>query len=317
MFCYRKGARPRPFSHPIRWGVVAFVLVLLGGACGSSGSKEAAPTSLAVTATEYKFSGPASVAGGVVRFRAHNDGKKKHEFSLLRVGATPVQEALNDFAKVTEGGPVPAYMGADGGVSKLKAGDSATSTLQLVPGRYLIVCALTDADSRDDAAVSDDSSASPPHFTLGMAKELTVRPAPSTKRPAATLPTEPDSITAKEYSFDIKGLHGGRHTLSFANAGPVQLHHVVILEFAGLNTPAAVEDNWKKLAAAGEGSPPPGTVAPKEVASSQPFDPGLGGTFDATLQSGHTYGFACFLTDRSGGPPHALAKGMFTAVTVP
>ena len=301
----------------MRWPVAVGVAVLLGACSRHATATAAKPAELPVTAAEYRFDGPASVPAGVVRLTARNAGKLKHEFSVLRIGSTPVPQVLADFNRTTSGGPVPAYLGAAGGVSKLSAGDTASSDLALAPGRYLIVCSLTDADSGADAATGGAPVTAPPHDTLGMARELLVtRPKVRKGHLPARLPATAATIVAREYGFDLAGLHGGRNQVTFVNTGPVQLHHVVILEFPGLGSEADVRLNWEKLVAAGGGQPPLGSVTPRAVASAQPLDPGLRATFEVTLVAGKTYGFACFLSDRTGGPPHALANGMFVARTI-
>jgi uncharacterized cupredoxin-like copper-binding protein len=313
-----------------RLALTAVVVLLLGSACTSrgGGSTAASPpsTTLAVTATEYRFDAAPAVPAGAVRVDARNRGKLAHEVSVLRVGDTPVPKAVSDFASVTAGGAIPEYLGANGGVSKLKPGTSGSSTLTLTPGRYLIVCSLTDADSREDATVGNEGggeATGPAHDTLGKAKELTVT-APVPKKGSTTvatdaprLPSTDGSIVAHDYGFDVKGLHGGKNEITFTNTGPVQIHHVVILEFPGLASAEDVRKNWEKLVAAGDGPPAPGTVAPKAVGSAQPLDPGLSGTFTVTLEAGHLYGIACFISDRTGGPPHAFAHDMFTPVAIP
>ena len=44
--------------------------------------------------------------------------------------------------------------------------------------------------------------------------------------------------------------------------------------------------------------------------------PGYGSTFTATLEAGRTYVVLCFVSDKTGGPPHAIAHHMFKIFTV-
>jgi hypothetical protein len=42
----------------------------------------------------------------------------------------------------------------------------------------------------------------------------------------------------------------------------------------------------------------------------------MGQTFTANFEAGQTYVAACFIQDRKGGPPHAIAHKMYKAFTV-
>src|SRR4051812_16767934 len=68
-----------------------------------------APSVVTVTATDFKFEAPATVAGGTVTFRLQNSGKEVHHLWLVQLlnGKT-----LADFQKAMDtwtGGPMPAW----------------------------------------------------------------------------------------------------------------------------------------------------------------------------------------------------------------
>jgi hypothetical protein len=48
------------------------------------------------------------------------------------------------------------------------------------------------------------------------------------------------------------------------------------------------------------------------------FSSGLGNQFTVPggFESGRTYVLACFISDRAGGPPHAIAHDMYKVFTV-
>ena len=67
------------------------------------------------------------------------------------------------------------------------------------------------------------------------------------------------------------------------------------------------------------GQPPKGLPQPEDVGFSGIFSDALGGQFQllqGEFESGRTYLFSCFISDRAGGPPHAIAYDMYEAVTI-
>ncbi len=136
---------------------------------------------------------------------------------------------------------------------------------------------------------------------------------------AAELPEADGEIVATDYEFDVT--FDGAGTINFRNDGPQQFHHAVVMDF-GTNDPAAVEEAFPAiLASEGEGTPEPdtGDVDLSEVdfefAGSGVFGPdGAAGTFEADITEGNTYVVVCFIQDRTGGPPPAVAYDMWVVV---
>lgn len=306
---------------------VTAVLAVAGlAACGSSSDDGGVPVPSAagaqiggrftVTATEYSFAVPPTLTGGVVTMTLSNAGQKDHEGLFLRVGDMPQEEALAAFAAAENGAPLPGRLGGGGGVGIVAAGRSRASTFELRPGSYLFICTLTDRDTPAPAVGAGPPAtgprappAAPPtaeHITLGIVARVIV-----TGDTGRDLPDGPE-ITAEDYRFEVSDLEDGENTILFRNRGPKELHHAVVLEFPpGVGEPAALRALRAFVDAQQEGrSPPPGTPQPTPVGDIQFFDPGLGGTFDATLQKGRTYVVACFISDRAGGPAHAFAHDM-------
>jgi hypothetical protein len=323
-----------------RWTtvLVAAVLAVPGvAACGSSSDDEgvvAAGTPSAaraqiggrftVTSREYSFDVPPTLTGGVVTMTLSNAGQKDHEGLFLRVGELAQDQALAAFAAAQNGGPLPDQLGGGGGVGIVAAGRSRDSTFELRPGTYLFICTLTDRDTlvpEGDAGPTPSGPAlpttAPPtaeHFNLGMVAPVTVNGDTGLALPDDEGPT----VTARDHTFETSRLSAGRNTVLFRNVGPEQPHHAVVLEFpAGVGETAALRALRAFADARRDGrSPPPGTPQPTPVGDIQLFDPGRGGTFDATLQAGRTYVVACFVSDRAGGPPHAFGQNMVEPLTV-
>lgn len=179
----------------------------------------------------------------------------------------------------------------------------------------------------------------PRHYESGMFKVIEVTGATQPEFPEAD-----STVTISDYTFEAD-LEAGDQTIAVNNEGD-QIHHVVAFDFGEGVEPADAEAQFKELVqqvfggggggggaeeeppgrAQGEedeeeappegeeGGPPGGE--PEEVFSTFVFTPGYGGTVEAELEAGHTYVLACFISDREGGQPHALAHDMFKAFPI-
>lgn len=306
------------------------VLVAGGAGCSSGGSKPAAdkastaatapaapaePASVTVRAHEYGFDMPAGVEGGVVHLTLQNDGKLKHEAVIVAAGDTPVDQVRKDLTPVVkgEGRPTAPYLHFQGGVSLVPPGSSGTSTLTLPPGKYVLVCSLTDADS---AAPDSDRPPKPAaerfHYDLGMAVPFTVKTANT-----AAMPPSDGTLVARDYAFDLPPLSPGTRTLTLRNDG-TQDHSLAVSEFPdGVNV-ATAKASFEALLKATPDQPPPDDVAvPNDVAFAGPLSAGGQTTFMMEFKPNRTYVFACYMSDRSGGPLHAGGKGMVAYATIP
>ncbi len=130
---------------------------------------------------------------------------------------------------------------------------------------------------------------------------------------AGDLPENEASVTARDYSFDVQ-ISGDVDEFVFRNEGPEQWHHAEVFDFGDLD-PKEVEANLPALFSSGPDSAPPAIFKDfdfdkAEAGSSAVFSPGLGGTSKVKIKSGNTYAIACFISDKTGGPPHAIANGM-------
>lgn len=142
--------------------LAATVAVGLAG-CGSSNNSSAASTPtptatataasathhLTVTATEYRFAPAALKAkAGKVQITLRNSGKMVHELVVLKTHQSAGSLKVTN-GRVSEKDSV-------GEVSETPAGKTKTSTLDLKPGAYVIVCNI------------------PGHYQMGMRGTLTV-----------------------------------------------------------------------------------------------------------------------------------------------
>ena len=130
------------------------VLAVAGllAAC-SSPSASAGASEVNATLKEWAFDLDSSTgAAGEITFNIQNDGEKTHEFVVISTDTAadslPVDEAADEVDE-TEFTPVDE-------VEDITSGSTATLTVDLEPGHYVILCNLTG------------------HYAKGMAADFTV-----------------------------------------------------------------------------------------------------------------------------------------------
>ncbi|HEX4822047.1 MAG TPA: hypothetical protein VFV00_17715 [Acidimicrobiales bacterium] len=264
-------------------------------ACSSDDNK---PVSLTVNASEpsadqFKLDLPASMDGGVVKIDFKNTGKQAHELQLVHVkdGTTPDQ-FTKDVLEAQDA-PIPDYLLGAGGVGAIGPGQSATTTQKLEPGSYIYFCSLGDGDAV--------------HYKHGMLGSLKV----DGDKGKGDLPKADASVKAREYGFDLSGLKAGSNTVSFENTGK-EFHHAVIAPLA----PGTTFDQAKAAMSAPpdqQTGPPP--IEFDKAASLSVLTPGGNLVQTNVSLSKGTYVVLCFLTDKTGGPPH-FTKGMFQELDI-
>lgn len=248
---------------------------------------------LVVTVDGESISIEGSVAAGAVAVTA--DGPVSEiDFSLVE-GGTTEDEFLEAIRTVISGGPFADFLLSNTGAPP------GESTIVLEEGQYVVWAEIGGAEG-DEAAE--------PTIVL---TSLEVGPGDG-----AVLPDTDGTFTAVDYGFDVEVSAGDTYTL--VNDGPNQFHHAVVLDFGDL-TADVVRENLPALLTAGEEDPPPEAFAgvdfsTLDAAASPVHGPGSSGTFSGTLQSGHTYAVVCFIQDRVGGPPHAIAHDMYDVFEV-
>jgi hypothetical protein len=184
--------------------------------------------------------------------------------------------------------------------------------LSLPVGNYVMVCTLTDGDSLDATAGPPSAKAQRFHFDLGMAVPFTVK-----RTNTAVMPPTDGTILARDWSFEVPALVPGFKVMTFGNDGE-QDHSLAVAEFAdGIDAPTA-KAAFETLLKADAAHPPPDDLpTPEDVAFAGPLSPGGRVTFPINLKVHRTYVFACYMSDRTGGPLHAVGKGMVAYATTP
>lgn len=131
-----------------------------------------APAALAtdtIIATDYAFQYSRTVAPGKHTFMMRNDGKQRHQVSIVLMKQGVTLSKLLEVEKA--GGDVEALLDGDHGLLHSRAGQPALGglTIDMLPGReYGLACFF------------QDDPKSPPHVALGMVGSITVSQQPST-----------------------------------------------------------------------------------------------------------------------------------------
>jgi hypothetical protein len=268
-----------------------------------------------ITATDYEFDVPDEITGGVVTITLENEGEHAHEAAFIKVDRELDADAFaTEFGPVLEGGPISDNFEAVSGVGEVEGGSELTSTITLPRGTWALFCTLTD-EPGEEAAGESELEEPPPHFQLGMYEQIVVHKGDE----GAELPESDATITATDYTFDWD-VEAGDKTVTFRNESEAQWHHAVLMAFEeGVDEQAALDAVTVFLSSDESGEPPPeGTPEPEELPGSFVFSEGQGGTFEIPdgFESGRVYVALCFLSDKEGGAPHAIAHDMVSAHTV-
>ena len=184
---------------------------------------------LRLEAYNLRFTPPAQVPSGLTRLRMVNRDAVWHEASLLRF--TDSIGTLAAYVTAARAGDeYPTFAADIGGISFLAPGDSADVLLNLVPGRYAVLCWHRD------------------HILQGMGATFEVAGPQRPGRPP--IPT-PDFRLS---DFEVPDLTPvpGRQLLHVTNAGPSE-HELAILRLQ----PGMSFTDFMAWRAAGEIGPPP------------------------------------------------------------
>lgn len=296
-------------------GALAFAIARFGGFealaqdATPAASPEAGPyPTVSYDASEYKFDGPGSFAGGLTQVTLNNKGTMTHHGMFLLLNENKTIADLGAAAAKNGIGGLLSVATSVGGPASIDPGLSSTVVLDFKAGNYVLVCVIPDADGV-------------PHMAKGMALPITVTDAPATQPPA---PTADVSVELADFKFVNlpASLKAGKQTWEVTNKG-AQLHELAIVKLAeGFTyeqllgalsaspaTPMAGMESTPTASPAPAG-PPPFT----DVAGFAPVSPGNGGWALLDLEAGN-YAALCFVPDVKTGQPHFML-GMAMALTV-
>jgi hypothetical protein len=268
------------------------VLALVAAACGNDSGTA---TAITVTVNGDSISVPSEIDAGVVEVTITGEIDPESEVDFTKVTAGTTGEKFTEgMLGVLAGGPFPDFFEGNAGVF---AG-AVPMSVTLEPGAYF-VWSETGVEGEEPALLISEAT------VTGVAD--------------GELPDTDGTITVQDYSFDVDVSAGDTYT--FKNEAANQSHHAVLVNFGDLD-PALVEENLPAFIQADESTPPPEAFADVDfdnafIPGSGVFSPGFSGTFSTTLESGNTYAVLCFIQDRAGSAPHAIAYDMFEVFQVP
>ena len=253
---------------------------------GDSGgaSSLASSQKLTITATgPDEFKVPESAETGLTQITFVNNSDKPQGVQMARVeGDHSAEEVAEVIKSAMRGGPLPDWFFLGGGVAETPAKKSGTVFQVLDPGTYYVVGQAP--DSGVPITIEGDESDD-------------------------ELPEGTATVTASEYTFQAEGLKKGTNEVLFENVG-AQPHHLLAFP---LKKGSSVADIRKFIEQGNQGPPPIDEAAGAETAILEGGDSQIV-TLD--LKKSGPYVLLCFISDRQGGPPHAV-KGMVAGTQVP
>jgi hypothetical protein len=246
-----------------------------------------APTTVSVTATDFKLDLPDSIPAGVVTMQLVNQGKEFHHAQLVRFEEGKTAADLAQAMKAE--GPPPSWLKFLGGPNGIAPGATANATMLLTPGHYAVLCFIPGPDGV-------------PHVAKGMIRPFEVTGASA---PEAGLPVASDTIRLVDYDFEAsRPITAGSHTILVENGGP-QEHEIVLIKLA----PGKSVKDFGDWAMTMKG-PPPGVP----IGGLAGMGKDARGVIMTEFSVGD-YAYICFVPDGKDGKPH-FVHGMVKQFTV-
>lgn len=279
--------RTTRFTVPIVACALAAMAAVSLVSCGDS-EEETQKLSFKVNADGRggsTISAPKSAEAGLVEVKYGNNSEAAADLQLIRVeGDHPTKEVVDGLIAATKGKPFPDWFFAAGGLGLTQPGETVTVSQVLQPGTY---------------------------YAFNTEGQLSPKTTPVTKVTGEASDAEVASgegtVEAREYAFDSEAaLPSGTNEIVFENAG-AQPHHMIASKLIGNSTAEDVEKFFKSK----KGKPP---VSEEGTQTTAVIEGGESQLVTLDLEPGR-YAFYCFITDRQGGPPHAL-KGMVDEIEV-
>lgn len=258
----------------------------------NEGPRTAKANVVTVTTVDYAFQAPDTIAAGRTTLRLVNNGKDFHHIWLIKLEGGHTLPELVEATKTP--GPLPKWAVDVGGPNSPMPGGENSATLDLEPGKYVMVCVIP--------AMTDGQ----PHFMKGMMKELTVAARHGVEQAGKTVAPAPDvTMTLDDYTFNTSApITTATKTIRIRNAA-AQSHEVVIMKLDAGVTPEQFLQALEKPQ-----GPPPGKIlgGVTGIAKGRTID------LTATFTPGD-YTLLCFVPDAKDGKPH-IAHGMVKNFTV-
>lgn len=247
---------------------------------------------VSLTATEYAFQAPDTIAAGWATLRLVNRGEQVHYGHIVQLepGRT-VRELVDAYAEaIRTSGPRPKWVTRFGGPGGTAPGDSSSVTQYLEPGRYVWICPIED-------------SGGAPHFAKGEVKPFVVHAAGPVVGTRTAAPDADMVVRLLDYSFALdEPVRPGRHTVRVENAG-VEPHDLVLMKLAPGKTMADMRTwmNPERARRADQSEDPAPSLETlgRGAGGIAAIAPGMASFFDASFTAGE-YVLICMATAPDG-----------------
>lgn len=245
-----------------------------------------------VTATDYAFQAPDTIAAGRTTFHLVNKGPDMHHIWLIKLEQG---KTLKDLVEATKTpGPLPKWAVEVGGPNTPMPGGESWATVDLEAGRYVMACVIP--------AKTDGQ----PHFMKGMVKELAVTARRGVQQAGkAVAPAADVVMTLDDYDFRVSTpITTATKTIRLRNVAE-QTHEAIIIKLDAGTTVEQFLGAMEKPQ-----GPPPGALIGgiTGIAKGRTVD------IPASFTPGD-YALICFVPDAKDGKPH-LAHGMVKQFSV-
>lgn len=250
----------------------------------------APPPVVTITAKDYSYDAPDTIASGMVTIRLVNQGPELHHVQLFRLDSGhTAAELAEGLKRMKPTDPPPPWIHEVAGPNTPVPGGEQRVTQDLLPGNYAIVCMIPSPDQI-------------PHAMKGMIRALTVVPSTVASAPA---PVSDISVTMTDYAWAVTpAITSGKHIIRLENSAE-QPHEMFIAQLAPGKTVGDLAAWVEK-----QNGPPPA----KPIGGTSGMVKGAVVYLPVDLEPGE-YGLYCFLPDAKDGKPH-IAHGMMTQFAV-
>ena len=274
-------------KHFPRWFLLSVIAAALLSGC-SGVTRAPQPAELTVVAKDFSYDLPAQLDAGLTRITFKNEGAEPHHAQFARIKDGVTQEQLMAALKKGPDAALPLVT-MPGGPGVIDPGQSEAVTINLTPGRYIVLCFVPSADGVAHAA-------------KGMVAMTEVV---DKKAAAAATPVADTVITLKDFAFDMPAeFKAGPQVWRVVNGGP-QPHEIALIKLADGKTMDDVSAYMQN---------PQGPPPFMDAGGMQGLDKGNTGYLSLDLQPG-TYVALCHIPDPASGKAHD-ELGMVKVFTV-
>ncbi len=252
------------------------------------------------SASEYSFSGPPTIPGGLSRIELHNEGKQQHDLLLFRLdeGKT-LADIIAGFQAAAAAGveaTPPDWVKLYGGIAGVRPGERRSYVIDLAPGNYAMLSFGEFLKTRSGI----------PDLAQGMMSTVTVTASSAT---TASAPTPDVTVAMHDFSFALsEPITAGEQVIQVTNVGD-ELHEFFIYRLHPGATLADFITFFKG------GATPTAVPLAEFFGGVMLLDRGFSATFTLDFAPG-VYVLVCFHPSAAHEGQSHLALGMVQEITV-